>query len=309
MTGLVLSAALGAVGCEATSAPPRPVPVPRLGQSPGGAAELVLPLDGYELTPAENLTVHQANIRLLRDCMADFGLTFPESAGRPSRYPRHATLLYWLGAQDVQKYGYGGPPGFAEEMAAAARREARPIAVPESQLPVFSGTSSRVSGRAVPSEGCDGQARRRLHERAPSVDFSTVDPTVVPERGIQALESRAADQARTDDRYRSVIASWSGCMQRSGHRYADPDQAQGDPRWASRPDGASAAPSAPEVAVALADRGCRDEVNLSGVLRSVIAEREEQLIQRHRTVVQQVSTLLRTNLHNAARILDEPTVG
>ncbi|MFI1195959.1 hypothetical protein ACH4T9_22270 [Micromonospora sp. NPDC020750] len=305
MTGLFLAAVLAVAGCLANTTSRSPDGVPLVGQNPGGAAGLVLPLDSYELTPAENFAVHRANIRLLHDCMTTFGLAFSESAQAPSRHPRHATLLYWLGSQDVQKHGYGGPPGFAEEVAAAARREARPIVIPENQLPVFSGTEPQFSGRAVPPGGCDGQARRSLHRGAPAVDLSAVDPTIMPERGVQALESRAADQARTDDRYRSVVAAWRRCMQRAGHPYTDPDQAQSDPRWAERTT--AAAPSDAEIAVALADRGCRDEVNLSGVLRSVIAEHEMQLIQRHHTVLRQVSELLRTNLRNAYGVLGEST--
>ena len=72
-----------AAACGSGSASPEPPagPVPAV----RGGADLVLPLDAYDLDPGERGAVTRAAWRLVRDCVARFGggYSVPEPSGIP----------------------------------------------------------------------------------------------------------------------------------------------------------------------------------------------------------------------------------
>ncbi|MGC4813614.1 hypothetical protein ACLQ29_24050 [Micromonospora sp. DT228] len=294
-------------GCSVAEPGTEPA-VPVVAQAADAAAELRLPLDEYELTPAENQQVQRAVFDRLRSCLATFDLAVSLPESRVATYPAHATQLDWLGGHDVTRYGYRGPPGFAEEMSAAARRGSRPIVVPPEAIAVFFGDTAVHNGRPVPAKGCDGESQRAVNGGSDSSSVDGLAPGVSPEQGIEWLEQQAADQARADRRYLHVVDRWSACMDRRGHHYDTPDDAQGDPRWNREEDGGPA-PSPDEVATATADRSCRDATNMSGMLRNLIAQREEQVIRARSDTVRQVSALLHRRAANAAALLPGAVAG
>ncbi|MGW9211913.1 hypothetical protein ACWGR4_33705 [Embleya sp. NPDC055664] len=303
---LVVSAADGCASHDGRP-DPRPPVAATVAQAPGAAGELGLPLDAYEPTAQEYQMIQLATRRSLRACMKSFGLELDAPDVGPVKYPQNATILSWLGSHEVERYGYAGPPGFADEMAAVAMRGTRPIVIGPELVPIFEGSVREFAGKVVPSGGCDAQTRRALDAGAVPVRNDDLGPDSTPERGIRILAQQAGEQARADARFRPVVKAWSTCMKRAGHRYANPDQAQGDRRWTGTEaagDGSAAVPvSAAEIATAVADRRCREEVNFSGILRMLVSERESELIRTKGDVVRAVSTLLRTRVSNAAAIL------
>ncbi|PTA42917.1 hypothetical protein [Micromonospora sp. RP3T] len=304
---LVSLAAALITGCSAAEPGAEPA-VPVVAQVANAAAELRLPLDEYELTPSGNQQVQRAVFDRLRSCLTTFDLAVTLPEARVATYPAHATQLNWLGGHDVTRYGYQGPPGFVEEMSAAARRGSRPIVVPPEAVAVFYGDTAVHHGRRVPAKGCDGESQRAVNGGIDPTSIDGLAPGVSPEKGIEWLEQQAADQARADRRYLHVVDRWRACMERQGHHYATPDDAQGDPRWNREEDGGPS-PSPDEVATATADRSCRDATNMSGVLRNLIAQREDQIIRTRPDTVRQVSALLHRRAENAAALLHEPLAG
>lgn len=291
---LAFSAACG-------SPPDEPQP-PLVLQRAEAQKHLGLPFDAYELTKRHNVVVQRATMKLLRACMASAGLHLAVPDVRASKYPKNATLLGWLGSHQVDRYGYQGPPDLAEGMAAAARRESRPIVIPADQDPVFTGSVDKHKGKPVPAGGCDGWVRRVLNGGEVHIAIPRTDPSVLPERGFLALEQQAAERAYGDAAYLSVVRDWSKCMQRRGHLYAHPDDAQsavhGD---AEGQDGHRS--SADDTETAVADRDCREKVNYTGVLRHLVAQFEKQLIEESGDVVRALSSLLRTRFRNAEEVL------
>ncbi|WP_432989609.1 hypothetical protein [Dactylosporangium sp. CA-233914] len=303
---LVLVAAT-VTGCSTDERAQLP-PIPVVSQA-GTAVDLSLPLDAYELSPGENHQVQRAVLRTLGNCLDAFGLQVPLPETRMATYPVHATQLNWLGVYDVARYGYQGPPGFAEEMSAAARRGSRPIAFSNEALAVFIGEVATHAGRPVPAGGCDGESQRAVNGSQDPPTIAGIDPAVPAEQGIQWLEQQAADRARADKRFHAVTDQWRECMNRRGYRYATPDEAQSDPRWNGDQSENSASPSRDELDTALADRACREATNMSGVLKYLITEQENQIIDTRSDTVHQVSDLLRRRAGHAARILGEPRAG
>ncbi|MFJ1551198.1 hypothetical protein [Streptomyces sp. NPDC088246] len=233
--------------------------------------------------------------------METFEFDFKSPKVSASKYPKNATKLGWLGANDVDRYGYRGPVGFADDMAAAARRGSRPIVIPEDQLSVFEGSVASYRGKVVPQGGCDEETRRRLNGGQISVDKA--DPTVSPERGIQALRQQAGDRARSDRRFSSTVLSWSACMSKRGFRYRNPDESMSDPRWTPEVQAAGSPPSRREIATAAADRDCREEVNFSGVLQFLVAHYEGDAIRMQSRRVHEIAELLKARARNASKIL------
>ncbi|MEU0395687.1 hypothetical protein ABZ208_23450 [Streptomyces sp. NPDC006208] len=284
-------------GCSAGQVKKTPALVT---QEAASVKELRLPFDALELSKEENVRVQKATMHLLGRCMNSMGLDLRTPRVHPSKYPKNATVLGWLGAQKVEKYGYRGPADFAAEMSAAARRESRPIVVSAQQMPVFEGTVSSFRGKPVPQGGCDGQMRRRLNGGDTRIAVPGGDPSVVAERALQALEQQASDRARSDDRFQLVVSAWHSCMAKRGYEYADPDAAQGDPRWA---EAAGKHVSALEKATAVADRDCRADVNFSGVLKDLITTYETLIIDSKDSPTAALASLLRTRARNAAKVL------
>ncbi|MFI9332140.1 hypothetical protein ACIGZJ_31935 [Kitasatospora sp. NPDC052868] len=276
---------------------------PVITQGAGSAGLLALPLDAYELPDEDYLQVQRATMHSLRDCMASFGLTLSVPEVSASRYPRHATALGWLGAHEVERYGYRGPANFADDMAAAARRGSRPIVVPEDQIAVFEGSVPRFRGETVPEGGCDGKTRRTLNGGEVSIPIDGLDSTVPPERWLHVLGAQAGDRARSDARFSSTVRSWSECMRDRGFRYQNPDQAMSDPRWSTGEDGAGQSPSRDEIETAVADRDCRDRANFSGVAKFLMAQYENEMINSQGHRIREVSDLLKTRAMNSSRIL------
>ncbi|WP_329327053.1 hypothetical protein [Streptomyces mirabilis] len=263
-------------------------------------------MDAYELSNDDYVRVQRATMRVLHDCMENFGLDFRGPEVYASKYPKNATMLGWLGANDVDRYGYRGPVGFTEDMAAAARRESRPIVIPESQLPVFEGSVTTYNGKVVPKGGCDEETRRKLNGGEISMQVEKTDPAVSPERGIQALRQQEGDRARSDPRFLSAVRSWSACMRKRGFQYRNPDESMSDPRWTPEEQTAGSPPSQREIATAAADRDCRDEVNFSGLLRLLVAHYEDEVIHTQSRRIHEIAELLKTRARNASKILRRP---
>ncbi|MET8253495.1 hypothetical protein [Micromonospora sp. NPDC005197] len=301
----IVALALPAILLVGCSAPEAEVPsVPLISHEPGVAVDLSLPFDRYELSPEGGVQVSRALYKLIEKCMAGFGLRLDVPQASPLKYPVHATQLYWQGMYDVREFGYVGPPGFADDMSAAARRGRRHLLIPAEQTAVYFGQTASHGALAVPTGGCDGAAEREINGTAERPVLAAVDPTVEPHLTFEWFESQAADRAMADARYRSVLRAWSECMARDGHHYRDPDAAASDPRWNARGAQPSTPPSSEEVAVVVTDRACRTETNLTGVLRYLIAEFENDILAEHGSDVETASVLLRTRARNAARVLD-----
>ncbi|RQX16091.1 hypothetical protein DDE19_16605 [Micromonospora ureilytica] len=294
------------VGCSAPEAEAPAVPL--ISHEPGVVVDLSLPFDRYELSPEGSVQVSRALYQLLEKCMAGFGLRLNVPEALPLKYPVHATQLYWQGMYDVREHGYVGPPGFVDEMSAAARRGRRHLLIPAEQTAVYFGEAASHGALPVPTGGCDGAAERELNGSPERPVLAAVDLSVEPHLAIEWFEGQAADRAMGDARYRSVLLAWSRCMARDGHSYRDPDAAASDPLWNVRGEQPSTPPSSEEIAAVVADRACRTETNLTGILRNLIAEFENDILAAHKSDIETVSSLLRTRARNAARMLDTPPI-
>ncbi|MEO3892718.1 hypothetical protein [Nonomuraea sp. B5E05] len=266
-------------------------------------SDLVLPLDTYDLTSEQRSTVQTARYLLIERCVAGFGLKFKPHNTKPIAYPKNASYLGWLGAKKVAENGYSGPPGQWEE-AAAAVSGIRGYVIPRKQDAVHVGTVKTYKGRAVPSEGCDGWAQRKLNGNAPGPDGKVpAKPHIY--KNLYVLMDDAAIAAYNHPQVQAAGSAWSECMRASGFTYPDPPAAESDKRWAGRggQDSAWQPPGKDEIAVAVADEACRLKVDYSGARKRAYASAQEKIIAANRPTIDRLSNLLKVRYANAAKIL------
>jgi hypothetical protein len=279
-------------------------PAVRVVSTPAPGADLLLELDSYDLSIQQHVEIQNAENRFLRQCMRTYGFDLRTPDTHPLPYPRNTPLLGQLDALHVSRYGYQGPGGVAADLVAVSKDGSWDITVQPALLPVFEGRIAGFHGTPVPAGGCFGALQRRLDAGAPAVHFDAATPSVIPERGIRMFKSQVYDQATRDSRFRRTDAAWSRCMGREGFAYDSPDQAQGDPRWSGA--AADTPPSPAQVRTATADEHCRQLVNYTGTLYSLMLAYEQPLITAQRLVLQEISGLLRARLRNALSLTTGP---
>ncbi len=152
--------------------------------------------------------------------------------------------------------------------------------------------------------GCYGAAQHEVWESDEDEEFA----------GLQDEASRLWEQVAADPRVSALDAAWSSCMADAGHDGFDgPNEAapklsdewnviQGwdDPEyralqeswdWAAEPDGpgeperdeaAVRAFTDREIAIAVADAGCKAEVGYDDAFREINHEHQQEFVDRHR---------------------------
>lgn len=266
-------------------------------------ADLVLPLDAYDLGVTERSVAQSARYRLIERCLSEFGLPFRPHDTKPVTYPKNASYLGWLGAKQVSKYGYSGPPGQVTEVSAAVTG-IRGYPIPHNQEAVQVGTIKKFHGKAVPREGCDGQAQRTLNGSAPGPDGVTpAKPSIY--KILYVYMDDAAELAYRDERISAANAKWSICMRAAGYDYTMPTEAEVDDRWAGRGDteGPWQPPAADEIATAVADERCRLQIDYSGARLAAYADAQRAIIAQHGQEVDRLKALLSTRHTNALKVM------
>jgi hypothetical protein len=254
---------------------------PRAAATAAASEDLALPLDPYQPSPAHLDLLARARRILLVRCMRRFGVDPPAPAPAGPLPPSGNAQRYGLADEhDARTQGYH-LPGMRQ---ASARPLPRLSPAQEAAL-TGSGTG-RSPSRPIPAGGCAGEAERTLDASAPSAK----DPNLGQLLGLQSFA-----RSQEDRRVRALFGAWSVCMRRAGFSYGDPMQANDDPAFRTE------RPSRAEIAVSVADVGCKQEVDLVEVWASVEAAYQERALRRHASELEVVRRLLDTRQRNAAR--------
>jgi hypothetical protein len=227
-----------------------------------------LPLESYRLGSHNLRTAGKAEDILLARCVRRFGFDIPPA---PERKPPASGIGERYGITDeqrVQTRGYHGPvspPNTAGQAAAPAGAGSGGYP-PDVEAIVTGRGQSSYNGQPVPEGGCVGEARRKLAQGAPT-------PAGL-DRG-ERLSLETYEVSQRDSRVVKVFADWSACMQRSGHSYATPRNANNDPAFGSKE------PTAREITVAVADVRCKKETNLVSVWATVETAYQKRAIEQN----------------------------
>jgi hypothetical protein len=236
------------------------------------SADLRLPLDDYLLSPSQLAEIADGSRTLVRQCMAGLGL---DSPAQPPPGPAPRTWNDWrYGLTDptvAAQRGYrrGDHPPTAQPEPAAAQPRAE-------QAGALTGEGARsIHGRRVPEGGCLGQAERTLRGSGPP----GVDRDLA-----QRLSMDSFGYSRGRPRVRAAVARWSDCMKRRGLDYPDPFGPVKEPRFQAP----GAAVTATEIATAVADVACKQQINLVGIWFTVERSYQQSLVAENRAGLDRV---------------------
>lgn len=276
----------GSAGADRSS-----VPVPT------STADLVLPMDAYDLTPAQQLEVARAYAELVEECMRVFGHDFRIKVADSTPYPRNVGYITWLGDNQVERYGYGTPPGRVDDP-----YESRSVS--DAEFRVLEGKAAHVGGKKVPVGGCSGAAEGILNAGAPSFDGRRT-PGRVDALRLPNFMDDVSWSAHKDPGLHVADAAWAECMHHAGYAYSQPLEAVGDPRWAITakndhdppPQGTPA-----EIQTAVDDHRCRLETNYYGKRQAIYAAYQQKIIDANPRLFADLRILMDTRLRNARQV-------
>ncbi|MEU5401489.1 hypothetical protein ABZ348_19600 [Streptomyces sp. NPDC005963] len=259
---------------------------------------LVLPVERYLFTDRQVGRVLRARAVLTASCMRRFGHSWPvpaASAETGTLNPANTAHRYGLtDPTAAARYGYHPAPG---SPLARTRKKGPPApAPPEAVMVVATGAEHDGSpvpkdrdGRTIPRGGCLGEATAAL----------SGDPGKIGNRElVGAINIGGHQQSQRDARVVAVFRAWSLCMERYGHRYADPTEAPG-----ASAQYTGKTPSRAEIALARTDVACKRETNVVGVWSAVDAAYQRRAIERHRSELDAVVRDISTQVTRADRVL------
>lgn len=221
---------------------------------------LTLPFDAYTLSPFEMRTLDYAEDLLVRDCMRGRGMDWrvlpaPEEEGTD---PAHRRRYGVIEAEVAERYGYGAPPGSADEVLVEETREDR--------LTLLA-TEHRAAYGSESGAGCLEEAGGDAMAGVPDMDHDLLNSYI--HAGFEASRNAPA--------VADAFSDWSACMADRGFDYPTPSEASDDARWTGGEEG----PSTEEAEVATADVACKEHASVVGVWRDAEAAEQEELIQEH----------------------------
>lgn len=263
---------------------------------------------GTVTTTADDRLLHDAEQRLLRDCMGRHGFTYrvfpldgePES----TLFPYVVDDAAW-----ARRHGYGAElrrqrealarsdPNRAYFAALPADRRARALVAANGPSP--DGLTVRLPGGGTvrrSDRGCVAEAQRRLYGDIGAWFRSTTR--------VEALEQILRSRVVADTGYQESLVVWRRCMGRAGHAFATPAAARAAALSPVHP-----LPKDREIGLALAEVRCAGESALSRTARRLDAHHGVLLAEEYRADVETRDRLRAAALPRARLILaDGPQV-
>ncbi|MFB7928671.1 hypothetical protein ACFC4C_06140 [Streptomyces sp. NPDC056039] len=198
----------------------------------------------------------------------------------------------------VRVYGYqlAPPPGVTTgQLAEEARQEKkRKTLMTDEVTEAYTGRAgTKTTSR---TGGCRGEALIQLGLPSHGEALDAVD--LAQQQGWKRTEA--------DGRAKAANAGWSACMKKAGPTYANPHAAAGDPAWWGRSEGDPTAPrkaGAREIATAVADVKCKQQVDYVQVWQSVETAYQNKIIKVNERELEEVRQMWRNALRKAGRVL------
>lgn len=266
--------------------------------APRAVADLVLPLDAFDLRAPERDLVDKARFLMLASCTGKFGARLKLSPRADYPLPRNAYYVGWLDGAHVEKHGYAGPP-----------RRMNPgytgYAMTDDQTTILDGTKRSFRGKPLPAGGCAGATEAFLDQG--SLELLAGKPARLrEEQDLFMLAEDASEAAFKDPRIRAAEREWSACMKAAGLDYPDTDAAVRDPRWAvtAANDELPRVPlSAAELETARADVACRTKTNYHGLRLAALRDAQQKLIAKNLDRLNRIKIINQVQLKNARKFL------
>ncbi|MEO3768378.1 hypothetical protein [Streptomyces sp. B8F3] len=241
--------------------------------------KLILPIDEYVTSRAEDAVASNATEILMRECMGKKGYDWAVIDWPTDVQALLNRRRYGLIEADVaERLGYHTPDDFVVPETEAGNRDLER----ENSLPAVELRAAYGQGT-----GCANQAGEQLWGGPP------------PELDIlNDMDSASLRKSRADDGVARALRGWKQCMKREGFHYSSPSAASGDPAW---PDGDQ--PSDREVEVAVTDVGCKHKTRLAEVWFAAEKKTQLRMIEGNRKYFDRLKAAKDRYLGNARRVI------
>ena len=269
----LLVAGCAAQGSPKSSATVENFPPTELVQS------LHLPFDAYTLSLAELYTLENAQDWLTRECMTARRYDW-KVIERPTKLKdlRNRRRYGVVEMEIARQYGYHVPAGLITPLAVDQTSDRRDDSLTEQQKETAYGEG-----------GCAREAVTRLRPKAD------------PDLGLlQRLDRGSLADSQKDSQVAAAMRSWQACVRRLGFDYRDPFAAMSDARWWAD---ASAPASSQEIAVAVADVGCKEQTGLVTAWHAAEARVQAEAIRTHPDEFQELRAAVTAEVTAAEAVL------
>jgi hypothetical protein len=276
-------------GCASPGRTPAPDPATtRAAAAPSASAPARnaytyrLPLAAYSYSDAEYEVIESAQRVLARDCMREFGLSYPTA--KKSAPPVTSDRRYGISDRKVAaRYGYHLPPQPADPQPKLGADQRRVLYGNRNP-----GNTLTYRGKEIPELGCLGSAVRELAR-----------PYEYP-AGVTTASNISSDSYRkslADPAVKALFARWSACMKGKGYAYASPMDPFRTPAFTA------GRASAREKATATADMACKERSDLLEAWLKVETRIQRGMIREHLGVLRRLQRLHAEKVSAARKIV------
>ncbi|MEU7071690.1 hypothetical protein AB0B30_06640 [Streptomyces narbonensis] len=273
-----------------------------LGQPPAGERPPPVPTASTGAVTADDRLLHDAEQRLLRDCMRRHGFTYEVF---PLDEDSGATAFVYVldDADRARRHGYGSElrrqrdaraasdPNRAYFAALPADRKAAALAAANGTSPAGLTVTLPGGGSVRRSDrGCVAESQRGL--------YGDLGAWFRASTRVDALVQIRRGRVVSDPGYRGRLGAWRECMRRAGHAFAAPADARAAALSPVRPLGKDR-----EVSLALTEVRCGGESGLARTARDLDAHHGGLLADEYRTDVETRERLRSAALTRARRVV------
>ncbi|CAL9452751.1 hypothetical protein [Streptomyces sp. enrichment culture] len=248
-----------------------------------------LPIARYSYTDAESAAIDAAQQILTRRCLRTFGISYEPPEPEPMTDPP-ADRRYGLSSErEAAALGYHpdlGPPQPGPDL-------------PDDALRVFYGNRGAdpsggehitYHGKAVPPDGCFGQAVHRLSRKYD-------DPAGA--ETARRIATGSHEDSLTHPAVKNAFRKWSACMRTAGFPYATPLEPLNNPAFRGEKV------STEEKRTALADVRCKKKTGLLDIWFQAESALQRAEIRRNAESLENLRTAHARKVEAARRIVRE----
>ncbi|MEU3693401.1 hypothetical protein [Streptomyces narbonensis] len=279
-----------------------------LGEPPAGERPPPARPGSAGAVTADDRLLHDAEQRLLRDCMRRHGFTY--EVFPLDEDPGTTAFVYVLDDADrARRHGYGSELRRQRDARAAsdpnrAYFAALPADRKAAALAAANGTSPDGLTVTLPGGGSVRRSDRGCVAESQLGLYGDLGAWFRASARVDALVQIRRSRVLADPGYRERLGTWRECMRRAGHAFAAPADARAAALSPVRPLGRDR-----EVALALTEVRCGGESGLARTARELDAHHGGLLAGEYRADVETRDRLRAAALPRAHRILgaDERT--
>ena len=263
------------------------------------------PLDSYQYSENATKVIRNALYKGISECIAPLGLTLPANNDTAEVRDYKAGRFGLVTDTQARSTAYTGGVDNSDDLPWELRL--RPSKQPLLAQAVFGHDgkgNTPAAGSGIPPGGCQQQVSDRVYMGAK--DGGETDL-------LGQLYDDANSRTLADSRVKAAFGDWRECMAKAGYDYAEPVDAPRD-YWSNRAMDENPnptmeqkhqgiAPSAAEVAAAVADVGCKRSTGMLATWIEADIAYQQQAVEQNATALQRYRDDQQREVRNAQQIL------